>query len=116
MKNRTNNPSHIIPTSHPPKDGRIPKIHWGAKTLPERGPLIASMADHAHSNVIGAYAGAYSIYRAVAVTTGELDLLHVPDLHNTSPPVQIGPHPQWFENDKIVSLDPWGTSYRRCVR
>jgi GTP cyclohydrolase II len=107
-KNRTNNPSHIVLTSHPPKDGRIPKIHWGAKTLPERGPLIASMADHAHSNVIGAYAGAYSIYRAVAVATGELDPLHVPDLHNTSPPVKIGPHPQWFETDKIVSLDPWG--------
>jgi GTP cyclohydrolase II len=107
-KNRTNNPSHIVLTSHPPKDGKIPKVNWGAKTLKERGPLIASMADHAHSNVIGAYAGAYSVYRAVAVATGELDPLHVPDLHNTSPPVKIGPHPQWFDTDKIVSLDPWG--------
>lgn len=107
-KNKTNNPSHIVLTSHPPKDGKIPKIHWGAKTLEERGPLIASMADHAHSNVIGAYAGAYSVYRAVAVATGELDPLHVPDLHNTTPPVKIGPHPQWFDPEKIVSLDPWG--------
>ncbi|HEY8190318.1 MAG TPA: GTP cyclohydrolase II [Micavibrio sp.] len=107
-KNRTNNPSHIVLTSHPPKDGKIPKIHWGAPTLQERGPLIASMADHAHSNVIGAYAGAYSIYRAVAVATGALDPLHVPDLHNTSPPEKIGPHPQWFDSGKIVSLDPWG--------
>ncbi len=107
-KNRTNNPSHIVLTSHPPKNGKVPKINWGAEKLTERGPLIASMADHAQSNVIGAYAGAYSVYRAVAVATGELDPLHVPDLHNTAPPVKIGPHPQWFDPDKIVSLDPWG--------
>ena len=66
------------------------------------------MADRAASNVIGAYAGAYSVYRAVAVATGALDPLHVPDLHNTSPPEQIGPHEQWFDPEKIVSLDPWG--------
>ncbi|MBI1326224.1 MAG: GTP cyclohydrolase II [Alphaproteobacteria bacterium] len=107
-KNKTNNPSHIVLTSHPPREGKIPKISWGAKTLEERGPLIASMADHAHSNVIGAYAGAYSVYRAVAVATGALNPLHVPDLHNTAPPDKIGPHPQWFEEGKIVSLDPWG--------
>jgi hypothetical protein len=82
-KNRTNNPSHIVLTSHPPKDGKIPKIKWGAATLKERGPLIASMADHAASNVVGAYAGAYSIYRAVAVAIGALDPLHVPVLTNT---------------------------------
>ena len=89
-KNRTNNPSHIVLTSHPPRDAaRLPKVSWGAKTLQERGPLIASMADRAASNVIGAYAGAYSVYRAVAVATGALDPLHVPDLHNTAPPEQI---------------------------
>ncbi len=107
-KNRTNNPSHIVLTSHPPKDGKIPKIHWGAATLEERGPLIASMADHAASNVIGAYAGAYSVYRAVAVAIGALDPLHVPDLTNTRPAEPIGPYPQWTQPDKIVSLDPWG--------
>ena len=107
-KNRTNNPSHIVLTSHPPKDGKIPKIKWGAATLKERGPLIASMADHAASNVIGAYAGAYSIYRAVAVAIGALDPLHVPDLTNTKPAEKIGPFPQWTDPDKIVSLDPWG--------
>ncbi len=107
-KNRTGNPGHIVLTSHPRKDSKVPKIKWAAKTLQERGPLIASMADHAQSNVIGAYAGAYSVYRAVAVATGELDPLHVPDLHNTAPPVKIGPHPQWFDEGKIVSLDPWG--------
>lgn len=107
-KNRTNNPSHIVLTSHPPKDGKVPKVQWGAATLNERGPLIASMADHQSSNVVGAYAGAYSIYRAVAVATGALDPLHVPDLTNTSPAEKIGPYPQWTDPDKIVSLDPWG--------
>jgi len=108
-KNKSNNPAHIVLTSHPPKDGaKLPKVSWGADSLAARGPLIASMADHAASNVIGAYAGAYSIYRAVAVATGELNPLHVPDLHNTAPPVKIGPHPQWCAEDKIVSLDPWG--------
>jgi GTP cyclohydrolase II len=107
-KNRPGNHSHIILTSHPPKDGKIPKVTWGAQTLTGRGPLIASMADHEASNVIGAYAGAYSIYRAVAVAIGALDPLHVPDLTNTAPAEKIGPYPQWFEEDKIVSLDPWG--------
>jgi GTP cyclohydrolase II len=107
-KNRTNNPSHIVLTSHPPKDGKLPKIKWGAATLRERGPLIASMADHAASNVIGAYAGAYSVYRAVAVAIGALDPLHVPDLTNTAPAEKIGPYPQWSDPEKIVSLDPWG--------
>ena len=44
-KNKSGNPSHIVLTSHPPKDGKIPKVEWGAHTLKERGPLIASMAD-----------------------------------------------------------------------
>jgi GTP cyclohydrolase II len=107
-KNKSGNPSHIVLTSHPPKDGKIPKVVWGAQSLKERGPLIASMADRGASNVIGAYAGAYSVYRAVSVATGSLDPLHVPDLHNTAPAEPIGPHPQWFEEDRIVSLDPWG--------
>ncbi len=108
-KNKTSNPSHIVLTSHPPKDGgNVPKIEWGAEKLKSRGPLIASMADRASSNVIGAYAGAYSVYRAVSVATGDLDPLHVPDLHNTAPAEPIGPHPQWFEENRIVSLDPWG--------
>jgi GTP cyclohydrolase II len=107
-KNRPGSSSHIILTSHPPKDSKLPKIHWGAATIEERGPLIASMADHASSNVIGAYSGAYSVYRAMAVAIGALDPLHVPDLTNTSPAEKIGPHPQWGDPEKIVSLDPWG--------
>ncbi|QQG37209.1 MAG: GTP cyclohydrolase II [Micavibrio aeruginosavorus] len=107
-KNRPGGHSHIVLTSHPQKDSKVPKVNWGAATAEERGPLIASMADHESSNVIGAYAGAYSVYRAMAVAIGVLDPLHVPDLRNTAPAERIGPHPQWADPDKIVSLDPWG--------
>ena len=48
------------------------------------------------------------IYRALAVSAGALNPLARPDLTNTSPALRIGPHPQWAEPDKIVSLDPWG--------
>lgn len=107
-KNKSNNPKHVVLTSHPRKDGKSPKLNWGAKTAEERGPIIASMADHAASNAIGAFSGAYSVYRAMAVAVGALDPLHVPDLTNTTPVFKIGPHEQWFDPDKIVSLDPWG--------
>lgn len=109
MKKNKGNPSHITLTSHPPSGGNgVPKVQWGAATPEDRGPLIASMADRGSSNVIGAFAGAYSVYRSVAIATGELDRLHVPDLTNTAPVIDIGPHPQWFDPEKIVSLDPWG--------
>lgn len=99
---------HIVLTSHRRDGDHMPKIKWGAPTADERGPIIASLADHKQSNVIGAYAGAYSLYRAIAVATGALNPLHIPDLHNTSPAAIIGPHPQWGQHGKIVSLDPWG--------
>ena len=58
-------------------------------------------------NAIGTHAGAYSLYRALAVAAGQLDPAHRPDLTNTAPAVPIGPFPQWA-GDAIVSLDPWG--------
>jgi GTP cyclohydrolase II len=42
------------------------------------------------------------------VSAGALNPLARPDLTNTHPPVAIGPHPQWLEPGRIVSLDPWG--------
>ena len=33
---------------------------------------------------------------------------HRPDLTDTAPAALIGPHPQWADPAKIVSLDPWG--------
>jgi hypothetical protein len=58
--------------------------------------------------VIGAHGGAYSIYRALAVSSGSLDPNARPDLKGTGPLIEIGPYPQWAGHRTIVSLDPWG--------
>ena len=70
--------------------------------------MIASITAGAHRNVIGAHGGAYSIYRALAVSSGTLDPVARPDLKDTHPVVEIGPHPQWDGKTRIVSFDPWG--------
>lgn len=100
---------HIILSSHPADHtaARL-KIKWGEADPKERGPVIASLTNTKNRNVIGSHSGAYSVYRALAVAAGVLDSEHVPDLTNTTPPVKIGPHKQWSEPGKIVSLDPWG--------
>jgi GTP cyclohydrolase II len=85
----------------------IPRLHWGAPTAAERGPVIAAR-DPAQRNVMGTFAGAYSIYRALAIAARNLPSGHRPDLTDTAPAERIGPHPQWADADKIVSLDPWG--------
>ncbi|UBM07817.1 GTP cyclohydrolase II [Cupriavidus metallidurans] len=99
---------HIVLTSHTRRDKPAEPIHWGAPTAAERGPVIASLTDPAQRNVIGTHAGAYAIYRALAVAAGSLQRAHRPDLTDTSPAEAIGPHPQWGDPDRIVSLDPWG--------
>src|ERR671939_14639 len=48
------------------------KLRWGAATPEERGPVVASPAEPRHRNAIGSYSGAYAIYRALAVATGEV--------------------------------------------
>jgi len=99
---------HIVLTSHARRDKPAEAIHWGAPTAVERGPVIASVTDPAQRNVIGTHAGAYAIYRALAVAAGNLQRAHRPDLTDTAPAEAIGPHPQWGDPGKIVSLDPWG--------
>ncbi len=99
---------HIVLTSHARRDKPAEAIHWGAPTAAERGPVIASLTDPTQRNVIGTHAGAYAIYRALAVAAGSLQRAHRPDLTDTAPAEPIGPHPQWGDPDKIVSLDPWG--------
>jgi GTP cyclohydrolase II len=98
---------HIRLTSHPGAGAatRFP-IRWGAATARERGPVIGSAT--ADRNAIGAYGGAYSVYRALAVSAGALNPGVRPDLTDTSPVVQMGPFAQWSDPSKIVSLDPWG--------
>ncbi|MDQ8020222.1 MAG: GTP cyclohydrolase II [Moraxellaceae bacterium] len=103
-------PDHIVLTSHPraSKTPHASGIHWGAATPQERGPLIGGLSQPATRNVIGTHSGAYSVYRALAVAAGHLQRDHKPDLTNTAPVASIGPHPQWGDPAKIISLDPWG--------
>lgn len=100
---------HIVLTSHPARFGPKPiPIQWGAADPIERGPVIGTLTRSSHRNVIGSHSGAYGVYRALAVASGQLQSDHRPDLTNTSPAVHIGSHPSWSNPDKIVSLDPFG--------
>ncbi|TAJ71903.1 MAG: GTP cyclohydrolase II [Phenylobacterium sp.] len=104
-----NRTSHIRLTSHPGAGAtnRFP-IVWDAPTARVRGPVVATANAGSDRNAIGAHGGAYSIYRALAVASGAMDPMVRPELVNTHPVVPVGPHPQWSEPGKIVSLDPWG--------
>ncbi|MCB1741137.1 MAG: hypothetical protein KDK91_12255, partial [Gammaproteobacteria bacterium] len=100
---------HIVLTSHRPHGGRPPRpIVWGAATPEVRAPVIGTVTDPSAKNTIGTHAGSYSVYLAVSVAAGRLSPDHRPDLTDTSPISAIGPHPQWCEPSRIVSLDPWG--------
>lgn len=100
---------HIILTSHPNTYSKhhIP-IHWGAKTAKQRGPIIASMSNQGHRNVIGTHSGSYTVYRALAVAAGQLSPDHKPDLTDTAPAVNMGPFDAWRNPERIVSMDPYG--------
>ena len=102
--------THIVLSSHPQggRESRVPNVCWGASTAHQRGPLIASLSDPSRRNVIGAHAGAYSVYRALAVAAGKLQRDHRPDLTDTAPAEDILPNPHWSTPGEIVSLDPWG--------
>ncbi len=100
---------HIRLLSHPGGYGVPPvPILWGAATPAERGPLIGTTGDTARRNVIGSHAGSYAVYRALAVAARALDPEHQADLTDTKPTHTLGPHPQWHDPKRIVSLDPYG--------
>jgi GTP cyclohydrolase II len=103
-----NQRSHIRLTSHPAPTATHRSIRWGAADPAARGPVIGSVTRPSDRNVIGTHGGSYSLYRALAVSSGALSPMQRPDLANTEPVVDIGPYPQWGEPDRIVSLDPWG--------
>src|SRR5215467_12278537 len=104
-----NKPGHIRLTSHPPTtDAELLTIHWGARDTTERGPVVGTTTNRLHRNVIGTHSGSYGVYRALAVAAKALPRGHRADLTNTLPTAPIGPYPQWFEPDRIVSLDPFG--------
>jgi GTP cyclohydrolase II len=101
-------PRAIVLTSHPPPAGRIVPLRWGATQPTQRGPVVATLHDPDVRNVIGTHAGAYALYRALAIAAGQLASDHRPDLTDTAPADRIGPFPQWSDPARIVSLDPWG--------
>ena len=99
----------IVLTSHSPTQGsKGPAITWGSDAFKDRGPIVGTLTNPAHRNVIGTHSGSYSVYRALAVASGALDPDHKPDLTNTSPTSLIGPFDSWYSADRIVSMDPWG--------
>jgi GTP cyclohydrolase II len=106
---RSNRTDHIRLTSHPVPGAKHDfPITWGAATARERGPIIATVSRPQDRNVIGSHGGSYSVYRALAVSSGALDPIRRPDLTNTHPAVPVGPFPQWSDPARIVALDPWG--------
>ncbi|WP_108662692.1 GTP cyclohydrolase II [Acuticoccus kandeliae] len=109
MGDPVNRKTHIRLTSHPGsgKKLRFP-IQWGASDPVTRGPIVGTVTEAGDRNAIGTHGGSYSLYRALAVTSGALNPIKRPDLTNTAPTHEIGPFPSWTDPKKIVSLDPWG--------
>ena len=106
---RSNRTDHIRLTSHPvPGAKHNYPILWGAADARARGPIIGTVSRPQDRNVIGSHGGSYSVYRALAVSSGALDPIRRPDLTNTHPAATIGPFPQWRDPAKIIALDPWG--------
>jgi GTP cyclohydrolase II len=68
------------------------------------------MTNRSDRNVIGTHSGSYGVYRALAVAAGALEKGHRADLSNTMPTHVVGPHPQWSDPDRIVSIDPYGAT------
>ena len=98
----------IVLTSHPGNDAGALPIVWGAADPAVRGPVVGTLNNPGGRNAVGTHAGAYSLYRALAVAAGQLGADHRPDLTDTAPALPIGPFPQWSDPGLIVSLDPWG--------
>jgi GTP cyclohydrolase II len=101
--------SHVILATH--SNLKYPEsitLKWGAKDPNVRGPVVASQTDPKARNAMGTHSGSYTVYRALSMASGKFSPTHKPDLHNTQSPVQLGPYDSWFDDTKIVTLDPWG--------
>src|SRR4030081_3785596 len=106
---RSNRVDHIRITSHPAPGAKHDyPIDLGAASARERGPVIGTVSRPQDRNVIGTHGGSYSVYRALAVSSGALDPIGRPALPNPHPAETIGPFSQWIDPQRIVSLDPWG--------
>ncbi|AGO13725.1 AaceriAGL146Wp [[Ashbya] aceris (nom. inval.)] len=93
-----------------PEESHPVAIQWGAKTVSDRGPVVASRRGEGFSkhNAIGAYAGSYCIYQALAVGAKALQADHVADYSMSEPMFHLPPQEAWFNKDEIVSMDPLG--------
>ena len=100
---------HIVLTSHPrPGRPKPPKIVWGA---PTPGAAARSSAPWRTRRGATSSARTPAPMRSTArwrSRPAASDALHRPDLTDTAPAVAIGPHPQWADPARIVSLDPYG--------
>lgn len=85
-------------------------INWYQADPLKRGPVVPSRrhSGTCKHNAIGAHSGPYSIYHALSTATKRLDHDHTADYTNAHPPFEVPQVPQWSEEDKIVSLDPFG--------
>ena len=101
--------SHVVLTSHSNQvfQESLP-IEWGKKDPLERGPIIATISEKDNRNAIGTHSGSYTVYRAMSIAAGQFPQDHKPDLENTEPTSEIGPHPSWYDPEQIISIDPWG--------
>lgn len=61
-----------------------------------------------YRNAIGAHAGGYSVYFALALASGGLNSDFTPNFTKTEPTFNFKPQPSWTEPGKIVSMDPYG--------
>lgn len=101
--------SHVVLTSHSNQIFKdVPKIRWGAKDPEERGPVIATISEKANRNSIGSHSGSYTVYRALSIASGKFPKEHRPQLKDTEGTYHFKPNPSWFEENKIVTIDPFG--------
>jgi GTP cyclohydrolase II len=109
MTELTKRSNHIILASHNNlKFKETLPVRWGAKSAMERGPIVASSTNAKARNAIGTHGGSYTVYRALSIASGKFSQQHKPDLHNTESPSKIGPYASWFDENKLVAVDPWG--------
>ncbi|CAM2010269.1 GTP cyclohydrolase II [Acanthopleuribacter pedis] len=101
--------SHVILTSHVDQIYKeAPELQWGAEEAKQRGPVIATFTNPEHRNAIGSHSGGYAVYRALSIASGNYPQAHRPDLTNTMPTDELGPHPSWRDPNRMISIDPWG--------
>ena len=108
--------THIKLTSHPGGPAHVP-IVWGAAD-----PIDARARDRVHHRARAPERDRHPrrLLRRLPCPRGGRRRARSRRAGPTSPtprpPIAIGPHPQWSDPERIVSLDPWGAVDRRGLR